>query len=144
MVNLGLSRATIDVDLLIEFENKMKAEDLLCKNGFILVHESDEFLQFQGIGLLDILLAKRPLSRKMLKSASLIESLQIKCLLPEDIIGLKIQAFSNDPSREFQDKSDIQFLIQNRAGLDWVKIKEYAELFDKWDEIEAIKNKTNL
>ncbi|MFY7992530.1 MAG: hypothetical protein ACOVP4_04480 [Bacteriovoracaceae bacterium] len=144
MVNLGLTRATIDVDLLIDVENKDKAKNILHKNGFNIVHETNDFLQFSGIGLIDILLAQRPISREMLKNANLIPELNIKCLAPEDIIGLKIQAFSNDVSREFQDKADIQFLIENYPALDWVKIKSYSDLFNKWNEIEKIKNKTHI
>jgi hypothetical protein len=144
MVNLGLTRATIDVDLLIEDENKDKARTLLINNGFTISYETPDFLQFSGIGLLDILLAKRPISREMLKNATLVSEINIKCLLPEDIIGLKIQAFSNDISREFQDKADIQFLIENYLNLDWNKIKSYADLFSKWSEIEEIKNKINI
>ena len=79
MVNLGLTRATIDVDLLIEDENKEKARTLLI-----------------------------------------------------------------NISREFQDKADIQFLIENYLNLDWNKIKSYADLFSKWSEIEEIKNKINI
>ena len=144
MVSLGLSRATIDVDLIIEENNKDKAKELLIKNGFTLSYETPDFLQFSGIGLLDLLLAKRPMSREMLKQATLVSEINIKCLRPEDIIGLKIQAFCNDPSREFQDKADIQFLIENHSNLDWNKIKSYAELFGKWGDIEEIKNKINI
>lgn len=45
----------------------------------------------------------------------------------EDIIGLKIQACTNDPSREFQDKADFQFLIENVESLDWQRIQSYAD-----------------
>lgn len=144
MVNLGLQRATIDVDFLIEVENKEKTKELLLKNGFNLSAESSEFMQFTGLGYIDILLAKRPISKKMLQDAKISTELNIKCLLPEDIIGLKIQALSNDPSREFQDKADIQFLIENYPNMDWEKIKSYSDLFNKWDEIEQIKNKAHF
>jgi hypothetical protein len=144
LVNLGLARATVDVDLLIDAEDKDKAKNLLLKNGFSLAFESAEFLQFTGLGYLDILLAQRPISREMLKNATIINEINIKCLLPEDIIGLKIQAYTNDPSREFQDKADIQFLIENYSQMDWKKIRSYADLFSKWNEIEEIKNKTNV
>ena len=33
-------------------------------------------------------------------------------LLAEDLIGLKIQAYKKDPSREFQDKADILSLLR--------------------------------
>ena len=144
LVNLGLVRATIDVDLIIEEENKLKVKELLNTNGFNIIAETEEFLQFGGLGYVDILIARRPISREMLKNATLINELNIKCLLPEDIIGLKIQAYSNDKSREFQDKADIQYLIENYSNMNWKKIKDYADLFSKWNEIEEIKNKINL
>lgn len=143
MVNFGLDRATIDVDLIIDEVHKTVAKEVLLKNNFNLVHESEDVLQFEGIGYVDILLARRPISREMIKNATIIPDLQIKCLKAEDIIGLKIQAFSNDPSREFQDKADIQFLLQDE-GLDWNQIKSYADLFGKGGELEEIKKKIKL
>jgi len=55
------------------------------------------------------------------------------------LIGLKIQAYKNDKSREFQDKADIQFLISSLENLDWDQIKKYADLFDEWEVISEIK-----
>ncbi len=143
LVNYGLDRATSDVDLIIDEAHKDQAKDLLLKSGFKLVHESEEILQFTGLGYLDILLARRPISREMMKNASVIKELGIRCLKAEDIIGLKIQAMSNDASREYQDKADIQFLLQDPM-LDWEKVKNYADLFGKGDELEAIKKKIKL
>jgi hypothetical protein len=143
MVNFGLDRATVDVDLIIDEVNKTSVKELLQKNNFNLTHESEDVLQFVGIGYVDILLARRPISREMIKNATIIPDLQIKCLRAEDIIGLKIQAYSNDPSREFQDKADIQFLLQDES-LDWNKIKSYADLFGKGEELEEIKKKVKL
>jgi|GEM_PF-6106224 len=51
--------------------------------------------------------------------------------------------YINDPSRELQDKADIQFLIENVEGMDWERIKTYADLFSQWDAINDIKNKIN-
>ena len=143
LVNFGLDRATVDVDLIIDEVHKVSAKDLLIKNNFNLAHESEDILQFDGMGYVDILLARRPISREMMKNATVIPDLQIKCLKAEDIIGLKIQAFSNDPSREFQDKADIQFLLQDES-LDWDKIKSTADLFGKGVELEEIKKKIKL
>lgn len=60
---------------------------------------------------------------------------------PEDLIGLKIQAFAGDRSREFKDKGDILTIMQNVADLNFNKIKEYADIFNVWNEIENIKNR---
>jgi hypothetical protein len=60
----------------------------------------------------------------------------------EDLIGLKIQAYMNEPSREHQDKADIQFLIENVEEIDWSRVKSYADLFNQWEVVNEIKNKT--
>ena len=61
---------------------------------------------------------------------------------PEDIIGLKIQAYKNNTHRELQDKADIQFLIESDDKLDWERIKSYADLFNEWEVINELKAKT--
>lgn len=62
-------------------------------------------------------------------------------LISLDLIGLKIQAYKNDPSRELQDKADIQFLFQNNQSLDLIKIEKYAKLFNQWESILELKSK---
>lgn len=143
MVNYGVDRSTVDVDLIIDEVNKENALNLLLMNGFILSFKSDEVLQFSGLGYLDLLIARRPISKEMLKNAQNIPEINIKCLQIEDIIGLKIQAYSNDSSREFQDKADIQFLLEHN-NVNWKKIKEYADLFNRWSDLEDIKKKINV
>lgn len=141
MACYGSTRATVDLDLLIREENKDKAKALLLKNGFTLVNESEEVLQFAGMGYIDILLARRPISQQILKDANSDGPEGIRFVKTEDLIGLKIQAYINDPSRELQDKADIQFLIENVDNMDWDRIKSYADLFNQWNAINEIKNK---
>ena len=116
----------------------------LSTNGFNLIHESLEVLQFSGIGYIDIILARRPISQAILKDANSGGPEEMKFVQVEDLIGLKIQAYINDRTRELQDKADIQFLLENVGELNWEKIKKYADLFSEWDAINEIKNKINL
>ncbi len=140
----GSTRSTIDLDLLIHEDHKNILKTLFTKNGFNLIHESDEVLQFSGVGYVDVILARRPISQKILSEANLGGPEGIKFVKTEDLIGLKIQAYSNDPTRELQDKADIQFLIENVQYLDWQRIKTYADLFNQWEVINEIKNKVNI
>jgi predicted nucleotidyltransferase len=61
------------------------------------------------------------------------DSLQVKTLRPEDIIGLKIQAFHNDPgNRYFVDVPDIQQLLTlHGQSMDMGLVREYFRLFKK-------------
>ena len=75
----------------------------------------------------------------MLKRAKTLPGLKIKCVSAEDLIGLKIQAYINDPNREPQDKADIIALIRNNRELNWSLIKQYADIFNEWPAIDAIR-----
>ena len=143
MACYGSTRATVDLDLLIREEYKDKVKILFLANGFTLVNESIEVLQFAGVGYVDVLLARRPISQKILNEANTNGPEGINFLKAEDLIGLKIQAYKNDSSRELQDKADIQFLIEN-VDLDWERVKTYADLFSEWEFIDEIKNKVKL
>jgi hypothetical protein len=141
MACYGSTRATVDLDLLVHEENKDKLKDIFLANGFTLVNESIEVLQFSGIGYVDILLARRPISQKILDEANNNGPEGIRFVKTEDLIGLKIQAYINDPSREHQDKADIQFLIESVEKMDWERVKTYADLFNQWEVINDIKTK---
>lgn len=135
----GINRATIDIDFLADGTKKNEILDLMTKNGFILKFATDEVLQFTGVGFVDILLANRPLSQQMLQNAKMEKSISVQVLIVEDLIGLKIQAYSNDPTRELQDKADIQSLIAKHQNIDWQKVQKYADLFGQWSAIENLR-----
>ena len=141
MACYGSTRATIDLDLLVREQHKELLKKVFQENGFNLVNETAEVLQFSGIGYVDVLLARRPISEKILAESNSNGPEGINFVKTEDLIGLKIQAYVNDPSRELQDKADIQFLIENAVDMDWERIKSYADLFNQWDAINDIKNK---
>ncbi len=100
----------------------MEAKKLLINNGFTLEYESKEVLQFAGIGYVDLLLARRPISKNILKNANAGGPEDIRFVRAEDLIGLKIQAYKNDPSREFQDKVNFDLFFKF--------LEEYFSVFD--------------
>lgn len=134
----GINRATADIDFLADGKKEGVIISSLQKAGFKLLNQTPDVLQFQGIGNLDIILANRPFTQKMLEMAQKSDRLPVRVLAPEDIIGLKIQAYKNDPNRELQDKADIQALISKFSSLDWKRIKIYADLFDEWTALNKM------
>lgn len=140
----GINRATMDVDFLADGAQKTQILEVLQSGGFELVMETTETLHFAGYGYLDILLANRKASKKMLGQAESRITKNVKSLNPEDIIGLKIQAYVNDPQRLLQDQADIAAIIRTSEELDWVKIKSHADLFNQWDNIEKLKTENKL
>ena len=66
----------------------------------------------------------------------------IRVILPEDIIGLKVQAAVNEASRESLEYSDIQLITERfREKLNWVLLKDYFELFNMGKRYEEFKEK---
>lgn len=141
MACYGIQRATGDIDFLIDEKDKNQTIEVLKKLGFTIFHQSEDVLQLQGPGNVDFLIARRPLSREMLKEAELIPPLNIKSVSLEGIIGLKIQAFRNNPKREFRDKADIISIMETNHKLNWDKIKMYADIFKAWEEIKQLRKK---
>jgi len=144
LASYGSPRATDDMDLIVLEEDRDGVSEILKKNGFSLFQESVEVLQFSGLGNVDVLMARRPISRKLLAEADKLGPEGIPVIGPEGLIGLKIQAYINDPVRELQDKADIQFLIQNVESLNWSRIWEYADLFNQRSALDEIKKKARL
>jgi hypothetical protein len=140
LAHLGVHRATMDVDLLVDARRIVDAKSALQSGGFKLLDEGPETLHFGGIGTLDILLARRELSLEMLDRARPAPKLGMKCATAEDIIGLKVQAYVNDPRRRLHDLADIQALIRTQRNLEWERIRRYADLFGEWSTLQALKN----
>ena len=57
---------------------------------------------------------------------------------PADLIGLKVQASSNDPSRRHRDLADIQALLRAAPHVDLARVREYFRLFDREKELDAL------
>jgi len=134
----GVVRATNDLDFLIDKKYDILLKGFMKQNMYDIIYESKDVIQFEHstaiFGSIDFLYAFREPSLEMLKRAvkkKLFEgSIAIKVLLPEDIIGLKVQAFVNQPARKIFELEDIKNLITaNLSDLNWEIIKEHFGLF---------------
>ncbi len=134
------ARATYDIDFLVDGNCKDDVKRILKRHSFDIFFESNEVLQLSGVVNVDILYANRPLTREMLKNAQNDPSNTFKVVLPEDLIGLKIQAMVNEPTRELQEKADISNILSNVETIDIEKVKQYADIFNVWDQIVSLKN----
>ena len=148
----GHSRTTQDIDLLICVEDIEKVKEILSAFGYELIHESQDVLNFQGrlknLGRIDVIQAHRQYARKMLQRAKEYDILKskfsVKVVVPEDLIGLKVQASGNDPARYSQDMADIEIILRNNRGrLDMKQIREYFSLFEREAELDAILERIN-
>ena len=143
----GHTRATQDIDLLILVDDIPKAKQALVAFGYEVAHESRDVINFHGklreLGQIDIVQAHRQYARGMLQRAKKYDILNnkfsVKIVMPEDLIGLKVQSSSNDPKRLNRDRADIEVILQKNHGrLDLNLVREYFTLFDREAELDEM------
>jgi len=143
----GAARATVDLDFLVRREDVEKVALIMRELGYEQKFQSENVSQFVSasnlLGEVDFLHAFRQTSIEMLDRAVEKEifdgSIRIKVLLPEDLIGLKLQAIKNDPSRKERDLADIESLVAvQKSSLDWALIESYAGILDARDLLMKI------
>ena len=146
----GVPRATIDLDFLIDKKKADRVEGILKKFGYECVYKTENVSQYVSVlkpfGEIDFIHAFRKISGEMLSRAGSIEILngkiKLKVLIPEDIIGLKIQAMVNNPGRKDRELSDIEALMKCKgAEMDWVLIENYLSLVSLKKEFRKLKRK---
>lgn len=147
---LGIARSTVDLDFLVLRDDMPKVDKIMKSHGYECKYKSENVSQYVSplkiFGEVDFLHAFREISVKMLaraKELGIFEGkLKIKVLLPEDIIGLKVQAIANNPDRMQQEYLDIESLMERyKANLDWRLLEEYFSLFEQREKFKKLKKK---
>ena len=131
-----------DIDLLVDGTRRETVLELMKGAGFTLAAATEEVLHFNGEVPVDMLLARREPTQQMLADATADPATGTMLLRVEDIIGLKIQAFSNNPARKWHDQADIAALMQSNPSLDWSRVQRYAAMFNAQELLEEIRRST--
>jgi hypothetical protein len=70
--------------------------------------------------------------------------LKLPVVTLEDIVGLKVQALVNDPTRAAGDWNDIRLLLEaareQRLTLDWELLEDYLRLFSLEGRLAELKS----
>ena len=138
-------RMTQDLDLMILSTDLNKAKKILINAGYNITFESGDIVTFVSNsvarGRIDFQLAHRKHAKKMIARAKNIElypGMNVKVLIPEDIIGLKVQAYNNQPERYYKDMADIQELIKSDDCKNLDEVEEYFKIFDRHSDFKTI------
>ena len=135
----GGSRSTVDLDFLVHRDDIGKVHEIMTKAGYERHRHTENVSQYTSplnvLGGMDFIHAFRDASLEMLRRAAVKDifggDLKIRTLIPEDIIGLKLQAVYNNPSREKIDLADIEMLVSiHRENLDWELLEKYFRIFE--------------
>ena len=139
---MGIFRFTKDVDFLVYEDSRTSVHGIMTELGYEKQDFStEEIISYVSplkiFGQVDFLLARRKYTRAMMARSKKVpifgDEFEVKTLLSEDLIGLKIQAISNDPkNRYLVDAPDIQRLLaMHQEKMDMNLVREYFRLFDK-------------
>ena len=139
---MDVVRFTKDIDFIVYEEDKEAVERIMTELGYEKQKFStDEIVSYWSplkvFGQVDFLLARRKYTRAMMRNADLKPvfggELQVNTVRPEDLIGLKVQAISNDPENRYLiDKPDIQRLLKlHRDKMDMELVREYFRVFER-------------
>ncbi len=139
VVLLGGSRATRDLDFLVHADDLPAVDGIMARLGYRRTVRTDNFSHYEGRhgfqGAVDVQHAARPVSQAMLRRARVRKApglrRAVQVLQPEDLIGLKIQALANDPTRAARDRADIDELAVSRRGrIEWRRVLAYFADFN--------------
>jgi hypothetical protein len=137
----GVRRATGDVDFLVEAQGAEALHEVLSAAGYETLHRSADAANYRGrdAGLIgvDVLYARRPAALAMLDRAAVPQGgSAVPVVDVEALIGLKLQALVNDPTRRRQDEADIVALLTlHLASIDRALLDAYFALFDRRDDL---------
>jgi hypothetical protein len=140
----GAGRATAGLDFTAAGERSDDIDRLLRARGYDCLHRGEFAANYASAdpvrGRVDFLLARRARGREILARARAYPVLQtqVRVVDAEDLIGLKVQGLSNDPSRRHIDLADIQRLLRLAPALDLARVREYFRLFDREKELDAL------
>jgi hypothetical protein len=135
----GVVRATVDIDFLVSRDDDMASVGLIMHElGYECSHQTENVSQFIAplkiFGEVYFLHAFREISVGMIKRTEekmmFNETLAVRILKIEDLIGLKVQAMANDERRKAIDLADIEAVVAlHKTSLNWNTVEEYFSLF---------------
>ncbi|MEX2205281.1 MAG: nucleotidyl transferase AbiEii/AbiGii toxin family protein [Myxococcota bacterium] len=139
----GAARATIDLDFLADGDRDGDVDALMRAHGYECLHRTENLgnylSQDRARGRVDFLFARRSYARAMLDRAvtHTVLGQRLRVADAADLIGLKVQASSNDPRRRGRDLVDIERLLTS-PGVDLDRARQYFRLFERESELDAL------
>lgn len=144
----GVGRATVDIDFLVDRDDLVKVDKIMHDSGYECKFKSENVSQYVSplriFGEVDFLHAFREIAKSMLSRAeeklAFNGAIKIRVLKPEDIIGLKLQAIKNNPSRKETDMADIKSLLSlYKEKIDWELIQKYCRILEMDETYRELK-----
>ena len=133
LAGYGMSRATLDLDFVVEGESQKAVVDHLESLGYQTLYRSTGYSNHQHalpeMGGVNVVYVRGETSRRIFEASRPLEGPDGKLVpvpSPEHLIAMKVVAMKNDPSRAHQDLADIQFLM-SRPDVDREEVQRQFE-----------------
>ncbi|MBN1551801.1 nucleotidyl transferase AbiEii/AbiGii toxin family protein [bacterium] len=143
----GITRATIDLDILARSEDRPVIIEFLESLGYETFAMSDAFSQHEHpipeMGRIDFLYVSGETAVTMLKesvSVTVFEDEKIKVVKPEHLVALKLYAISCNPDRYHREMDDIGNLLR-LENIDLEEVKSYFMEYSSMEEFERLGHK---
>ena len=134
-------RGTRDVDFLVDIDDADRLHDALIALGYHCIHRSMDAANYaRNDEGLDLVYARRPIARRLLREAVERDTAmgRLRVVSAEALIGLKLQALVNNPSRG-RDLDDIRALLRVQRGrLNMREVREYFALFERLEMLDEL------
>jgi len=141
----GVTRATLDLDLVTEAPVQAAVVAFLESQGYETLHRSAGYSNhlhaLPDLGRVDIVYVDAETALGLFAGAApLLDFGARTALVPraEHLVAMKVQAMKNDPTRELQDLADIQALSR-LPGIDLAEVRGYFERAGMLDRYDAIR-----
>jgi Nucleotidyl transferase AbiEii toxin, Type IV TA system len=129
----GVTRATVDLDLLTEDRVQERLLAFLESLGYETLHRSPGYSNHLHADpawvRIDFVYVDERTSRALFARATRTASIggrQVKVPGPEHLVAMKVQAVKNDPRRTFKDLADVQELLRV-TEVDDAEVRAYFE-----------------
>lgn len=142
----GMSRATVDLDFVVDGEAQQEVVHFLESLGYQTLHRSTGYSNHRhgepAKGGIDLVYVREPTTHRIFEEARILDGpggMKVPVPRPEHLVAMKVVAMKNNPARIFLDMADIQFLAR-LPGVDREEIRSQFEkhgLLERYRELEA-------
>ncbi len=142
----GMSRATVDLDFVVDGEAQPEIIRFLESLGYQTLHRSTGYSNHKHAepakGGIDVVYVRQPTTNRIFDDARILDGpggMRVPVPRPEHLAAMKVVAMKDNPARTLLDMADIQFLARV-PGVDREEIRSQFEkhgLLERYRELEA-------
>lgn len=147
MHGYGLSRATSDLDVVVEARGQKELIDFLESLGYETLYVSagysNHLHSLPALGRIDCIYVEEPTSEQLFegtREVGLVGGISFRAVRPEHLCAMKVLAMRNDPSRALQEMADIQRLLE-LSGVNEDEVRGYFYRYGLQEAFDEIKRR---